>query len=108
MVSCAVLLPGVCASGAEPGLRAESRGLKVSECRLQNGTYGRRQMSDRPTQIERAFALAASGRMASIKDLRETLKSEGYPEDRQISGGSIRAQLTKLIMEARATAREQK
>jgi hypothetical protein len=63
-------------------------------------------MSDRPTKIERAFALAASGRMASIKDLRETLKSEGYSEDRQLSGRSIRAQLTKLIMEARVETRE--
>jgi hypothetical protein len=64
-------------------------------------------MSDRATIIERAFVLAASGRMISIKDIRDTLKIEGYSDAGQLSGKSIRAQLTKLIAESKARAPEQ-
>ena len=63
-------------------------------------------MTARPTVIERAFALAASGRMTSAKDLREALKGEGYSDDGQLSGPSIRAQLTKLIAGAREKGQE--
>jgi len=63
-------------------------------------------MGGRITIIERAFALAASGRMTSIKDVRTTLKSEGYADDGQLYGRSIREQLTKLIVECGNRARE--
>jgi hypothetical protein len=47
-------------------------------------------MENRPTAIERAFALQA----------------EGYQENGQLSGRSIRAQLVKLIAEAKTKAEE--
>lgn len=52
------------------------------------------------TAIERAYALAASGRVKTIKDIRHVLRSEGYVEEGQLFGGDIRRQLLKLIGEA--------
>jgi 20S proteasome alpha/beta subunit len=59
-------------------------------------------MTDRPTQIERAFALAASGTVSDTKELKNKLRSEGYPEDGQLYGRTLMAQLMKLIAEANA------
>jgi hypothetical protein len=63
-------------------------------------------MENRPTAIERAFALASGGRMARVSDIRKTLQAEGYQENGQFSGRSIRAQLVKLIAEAKTKAEE--
>ena len=56
-----------------------------------------------PTQLQRKTFMqllnGPSGRMTSIKDIRTTLKSEGYADDGQLYGRSIREQLTKLIVE---------
>lgn len=55
-------------------------------------------MNDRPTCIERAFALAQGGKCGSLTTIREQLKAEGYSDIDQLSGNSIRAQLMKLIV----------
>jgi hypothetical protein len=54
-------------------------------------------MTYRPTQLERAFILAATGRMTNITDLRTALRSEGYPNDGQLNSSTVLRQLSKLI-----------
>jgi len=61
-------------------------------------------MDDRPTCLERAFALARDGTCDSMLGIRQQLKREGYAETGQLSGGAIRAQLIKLLAASR-TAR---
>jgi hypothetical protein len=58
-------------------------------------------MDSRPTVIERAFDLARSGRMASVGDIRNTLRAEGYREEGQLFGRSITQQLMRLIAAAK-------
>jgi hypothetical protein len=58
-------------------------------------------MDDRPTYLERAFALARGGSCESMLSIRRQLKSEGYPETGQLSGSAIRAQLIKLLTASR-------
>jgi hypothetical protein len=57
----------------------------------------------RPTVIERAFILAASGRFYRTSDIREALKSEGYLDEGQLRGPSITQQIRKLILAATLT-----
>lgn len=59
-------------------------------------------MNSRPTRIERGFALAASGKIATLGDLRDALKAEGYVDDGRLNGRSISIQLIKLIKAAKA------
>ncbi len=59
-------------------------------------------MTYRPTAIERAFILAASGRVSTLKEVRETLRSEGYSDEGQLYGGTMQKQLMKLIAKAKA------
>ena len=59
-------------------------------------------MADRPTCIERAFALARSGKCDSVKSVRQQLKAEGYSEAGHLSGNAIRRQLMALLAAARA------
>ena len=59
-------------------------------------------MADRPTCIERAFALAKSGKCDSVKSVRQQLKAEGYSEAGHLSGNAIRRQLMALLATARA------
>ena len=53
------------------------------------------------TRIERAFQLAASGKVSSVAEIRLVLKAEGYPEDRQLHGRAVTTQLVKTIAKAR-------
>lgn len=62
-------------------------------------------MTDRPTQIERAFALAAGGIVSDTTELKKKLRSEGYPDDGQLYGRTLLAQLMKLITEANAKSK---
>jgi len=55
--------------------------------------------SDMPTAIERAFALASSGRCQNLNDIRKQLKIEGYGVE-QITGPSLVKQLRELIAKA--------
>jgi hypothetical protein len=56
------------------------------------------------TTLERAFALARSGRFASLDDIRRTLKREGYDQvESHLAGPSIGRQLKELCREARAS-----
>lgn len=59
-------------------------------------------MDDRPTCLERAFALAKDGPCDSLMSVRRQLKAEGYAEYGQLSGGTIRNQLLKLIAARKA------
>jgi hypothetical protein len=59
-------------------------------------------MTDRPTHLERAFALASSGRVGTMLEMRQALRSEGYSEEGQLHGRSIINQLMKLMAEAKA------
>ncbi len=63
-------------------------------------------MTDRPTQIERAFTLAASGRVETLGELRLLLRAEGYTQDGQLTGRSLRDQLVKIIAKAKTQAQE--
>jgi hypothetical protein len=54
-------------------------------------------MNDRPTYMERAFALAESGTCESLLTIRKQLKAEGYTEAGHLSGSSVRNQLTRMI-----------
>lgn len=59
-------------------------------------------MTYRPTAVERAFILAASGHVSGVSEIRAALRAEGYPEEGQLHGGSIQKQLMKLIAKAKA------
>jgi hypothetical protein len=56
----------------------------------------------RPTFIERAFTLAASGRISRTSDIRAALKAEGYSDEGQLYGRTIQQQLQKLMAKAKA------
>ena len=57
-------------------------------------------MIDRLTRLERAFALAKSGRMADLTDIRHTLRAEGYVDRGEFGDSEIKAQLKKLVADA--------
>lgn len=59
----------------------------------------------RRTATERAFELAASGRIASISDLRRALAGEGH-SSAQITGPQMLRQLRLLIQKARSGSGE--
>lgn len=61
-------------------------------------------MDQNLTALERAFQLAKSGQVASVADITDALKLEGYRIE-QVQGPQLRAQLKKLIEEARAARR---
>lgn len=58
-----------------------------------------------PTTIERAFALARSGRCASVDEIRAELKRERFDQvEAHLAGPSIARQLRALCEAARAPA----
>ena len=61
-------------------------------------------MLDRPTYVERAFALAENGSCETLNAIRKQLKAEGYSEAGQLSGQSIRYQLMRIIAARKAKA----
>lgn len=48
------------------------------------------------TALERAFALANSGRFTSVSDIKSALKAEGYSLE-QITGGALLKQLRQAM-----------
>ncbi len=56
-------------------------------------------MNERPTELERAFALARSGECATVVDIRRRLAQEGYGV-RQLEGPMLLRQLRQLCDEA--------
>jgi hypothetical protein len=58
-------------------------------------------MDHRPTELERAFQLAKSGRCSSVADIRNLLRSEGF-SNTKITGKTLASQLLALIRAARA------
>jgi len=61
-------------------------------------------MPHRPTALERAFDLARSGECATVQDVRQRLKADGY-SDAQVSGPMLTKQLRELC-NAAAPAKE--
>jgi hypothetical protein len=57
-------------------------------------------MDHNVTSLERAFALAKSGRCRSIADIRNTLKAEGYSHA-QVTGRVVIKQLNEFIDKSR-------
>ena len=59
---------------------------------------------ERPGVVQRAFELAKSGETADVAALNARLAAEGYSNSAQIlAGRSIVLQLTRMIIEARAS-----
>jgi hypothetical protein len=58
-------------------------------------------MQGSQTLIERAFSLAATGRMNSVADIRTALRVEGYPDEGHLRARTLSRQLMKLIAEAK-------
>jgi len=61
-------------------------------------------MNRRATALERAFQLAKSSDYATVEAIKVQLKREGY-STAQVTGGALRAQLARLIKEARSKGR---
>jgi hypothetical protein len=58
-----------------------------------------------PTTLERAFALARSGRCASVQDIRTALKKERFDNvEAHLAGPSLGRQLRGLCEAARESA----
>jgi len=64
-------------------------------------------MTFRPTVIERAFRLAASGKVNSVAEIRMAVKLEGYVDEGHLHGPAIPKQLMKVIADARTKAVDQ-
>lgn len=56
-------------------------------------------MNDRPTPLERAFELAASGTYRSVDEIRAHLKREGF-DVAQLTGRTLANQLRHQIKQA--------
>jgi hypothetical protein len=55
-----------------------------------------------PTTLERAFALARSGRYATVNDIRLQLRAERFDQvDAHLAGPALARQLRELCIEAR-------
>ena len=54
----------------------------------------------RPSVLERAFNLAKSGRCRSLREVRQVLRAEGYP-DYQLEGKGLINQLQALMQPPR-------
>ena len=52
------------------------------------------------TILERAFALAASGKFTNLQAVKVALKNEGFPDYGHLSGPLLRKQLWKIIRAA--------
>jgi hypothetical protein len=59
-------------------------------------------MDNRPTAIERAFTLAASGQVNNLHEIRDALKAEGFTVGGHLYGPTIQRQLGKMIAAAKA------
>jgi hypothetical protein len=64
--------------------------------------YGPIMTSD-PTQLERAFSLARSGKYAGITEIRAQLRAEGYSAT-QLEGPTLLKQLRALCIATRASS----
>ena len=53
-----------------------------------------------PTALERAFALARSGKFLTVSEIRSQLKQERYDVS-QLEGRALQKQLRELCVEAR-------
>ena len=60
-------------------------------------------MTNQPTVLERAFALARTGEYAGVNDIRIKLKSEGYALH-QLEGPTLMRQLRELCTASKKAA----
>ncbi len=64
-----------------------------------------RDMSERPTTLERAYELARSGECASTREVRGRLYAEAFADVRaHLHGAAIQADLRRLCQAATASA----
>jgi hypothetical protein len=64
-------------------------------------------MTNPPSTLERAFALARSGELSSVNEIRQRLKAERYDQvEGHLSGHSIGRQLRQICDEARRARTE--
>jgi hypothetical protein len=68
--------------------------------RRPGGTLARYRQIEKPTTVERAFEIAASGRVATIIELRYVLLKEGFAPE-QLYGPLLKKQLKDLIDRSR-------
>ena len=62
-------------------------------------------MHDEQTTVERAFALARSGKVTSVNEIRKQLKSERYESvDAHLASPALSRQLVQLIASAASIA----
>ncbi|RUW21761.1 hypothetical protein EN812_31310 [Mesorhizobium sp. M4B.F.Ca.ET.169.01.1.1] len=59
-------------------------------------------MKPNTTALERAFSLAESGECASVKDISDKLRREGY-DIQQLTGKSLVKQLRDLVRETQSS-----
>jgi hypothetical protein len=90
------------ADGSRPGGARHWFGLQLLLDGARRDRAYIKRMS-RPTTLERAFALAHSGRYLSVSEIRSQLRSEGY-DISQLSGPSLQKQLRELCAGARKAA----
>lgn len=57
-------------------------------------------MNDRPTALERAFALADAGKSLAV--IRDTLSAEGYDQS-HLNSPTVRKQLLARVLAAKAS-----
>jgi hypothetical protein len=60
-------------------------------------------MDQNKSLLERAFDLAASGKVKTLGEIRHALKVEGY-QDNQLSGPALSKQLRELIRRSQKEA----
>ncbi len=60
-------------------------------------------MMQNTTPLERAFALARSGKVRTVADIRQALKAEGYATQ-ELQGRALAKQLLEIIRAARPPA----
>ena len=60
-------------------------------------------MSNRPTEIERAFELARSGHFKGVEEIRKEIRREGYTA-KQLDGPALAKQLREAMKKAREGA----
>jgi hypothetical protein len=63
-------------------------------------------MNFRPTTVERAYQIAASGEYGTVTDVSEALRKEGYDARAHFVGRILPTTLRRMIKEARSKGGE--
>jgi hypothetical protein len=92
-----------------PGSQGGGEGRRPKSVRSQRFCQGPRfsynSYMSRPTTLERAFEMARSGDFASVREIRDALKAEGF-DALQMHGTSLERQIRQLCSDARKNTAE--